>query len=712
MRRYILLLITCAVLLAALAACSFSKAGQSAEAETSSAETLPAPSEPEQLIEPGHDYRFPVNTKVFGIHIGRFTPAQACAAITPVLQDYVLNLDLNGIQMVFSGESLDLVCKEDSMLAYASALLNEEDPSEVPLISYDAKLLARRIKGRVDVPAVSTSIYYDEAQRMFTLSEDTYGSTVDIDMVMASIDYAIQNLRPTANLTVTEHTVSPEIPMDSTTAKMAVQKANSYLASQITYKFSKNDGTLVLHAVEMQDILSMIRYDESLAVWIDEEALDAYVNEINKLYGSLDVESQFITTAGELIDLPVIYATQHLDVPAFREDLIYSLEHSVCATRDVPYLDSIQMPDKPYSGSYIEIDKSSQTLWVYIDGECVIETPVVTGCPKNYWSTPTGVYSVLAKRISVILTGPDYESWVKYWMPFYRGYGMHDATWRRLDDFGGNEYLYNGSHGCVNIPPKTAEEIFYTIYTGIPVILYGGATYDNPVEQKITGTESYDVSIHTEPFALDAQLAYGDSTMVYASDNPSVVSVSSDGVVTIHKTGTANVSVVSHESDFYTSAVHKVQFTVTDPCGDNHTYGPWRVTTPPRCIDGERTKVCKICGKTERKPVTGNDPHCYGPWEITVKPGCKEGEEARSCIICGDTVSRVVAPTHNMKSWWNYLSDPTCTEPGERRNYCWDCDYYVKEEIPARGHDFDDNDQYCDDCDAENPNYIPPKEED
>lgn len=712
MKRHILLFITVLFIGILLGGCVSPVDKSSVETETSAVDFLPAPSEPPVRIEPENDYRFPVNTKVFGIHIGRYTPAEASAAIAPVLADYQLDIELNGKQMSFSGESLGLVCSEESMIAYATALLNGEDPSSIPLIHYDNKLLAKRIQGRINIPTSNTYLYYDETNRCFSLGDDFYGSAVDIDTVILSLDPTIQNLRSSINLTVTARTVTPDIPKDSSIAKDALKKANSYLASQITYKFSKRDGTLVLHAVDKLDILSMIQYDDKLNVWIDDEALDAYVANINDLYGMKDVESQFITTAGELIDLTVLYSTQHLDVAAFREDLLYCLEHSVCATRDVPCFTTIQMPDKPYNGSYIEIDKTTQTLWVYVDGEVVIETPVVTGCPKNYWSTPSGVYSVLAKRISVILTGPDYESWVKYWMPFYRGYGMHDATWRSLSSFGGNEYLYNGSHGCVNIPPATAEKIFYTIHTGYPVILYGGATWDDPVEQKITGTEVYDVSIHKEPFELDAKLAYGGFAMIYASDNPAVASVSSEGIVTIHKTGTANISVVSHESDFYTSAIHKVQINVTDPCGDTHSYGGWRLTTRPSCMDGEQTNVCKVCGKTEREAVIGNAPHCYGMWEITKKPGCEEGEEARSCIICGDTVTRVVAPTHNMKSWWNYLSDPTCTVPGERRNYCWDCNYYVKEEITARGHDFDDNDQYCDDCDAENPNYIPPKEDD
>ena len=55
-------------------------------------------------------------------------------------------------------------------------------------------------------------------------------------------------------------------------------------------------------------------------------------------------------------------------------------------------------------------------------------------------------------------------------MPFNGNIGMHDANWR--EKFGGTEYLTNGSHGCVNLPPSAAAVIFENVQAGMPVILY------------------------------------------------------------------------------------------------------------------------------------------------------------------------------------------------------------------------------------------------
>jgi lipoprotein-anchoring transpeptidase ErfK/SrfK len=55
-------------------------------------------------------------------------------------------------------------------------------------------------------------------------------------------------------------------------------------------------------------------------------------------------------------------------------------------------------------------------------------------------------------------------------MPFNGNIGMHDAPWR--SSFGGNIYKTNGSHGCINLPPKSAETIFGYVKSGFPVIVY------------------------------------------------------------------------------------------------------------------------------------------------------------------------------------------------------------------------------------------------
>lgn len=115
----------------------------------------------------------------------------------------------------------------------------------------------------------------------------------------------------------------------------------------------------------------------------------------------------------------------------------------------------------------IVITISEQKLRYYQKGKVVFETDVVTGINNG---TPRGTYSILGKARNVELVGEDYVSKVRYWMPFIgRNYGIHDASWR--SKFGGTIYKYNGSHGCVNISTKAAEQLFNMVEVGTPVII-------------------------------------------------------------------------------------------------------------------------------------------------------------------------------------------------------------------------------------------------
>ena len=118
------------------------------------------------------------------------------------------------------------------------------------------------------------------------------------------------------------------------------------------------------------------------------------------------------------------------------------------------------------SPSFIEISIGNQYLWYYESGNIIFSTPIVTGMAKAS-PTPTGYFTVTERCENARLIGKDYDLTVSYWMGLdYIGkYGIHDATWRW--DFGGDIYMTDGSHGCVNLPFWAAEELFSRVQAGV-----------------------------------------------------------------------------------------------------------------------------------------------------------------------------------------------------------------------------------------------------
>ncbi len=118
----------------------------------------------------------------------------------------------------------------------------------------------------------------------------------------------------------------------------------------------------------------------------------------------------------------------------------------------------------------MEINLTAQHLFLYKDGVLLLESDLVSGSLARGDDTPPGVYGITYKQRNAVLTNEDYRTPVSWWMPFNRNIGLHDAGWRR--SFGGSIYRTNGSHGCINLPPSAAEEIYQNIEKGTAVICY------------------------------------------------------------------------------------------------------------------------------------------------------------------------------------------------------------------------------------------------
>jgi len=120
----------------------------------------------------------------------------------------------------------------------------------------------------------------------------------------------------------------------------------------------------------------------------------------------------------------------------------------------------------------VEISLDNQYLWYFLDGKLLVETPVVTGDRATRKSTHTGFFWIVAMKEDTNLVGPTWNDHVDYWMPFDipNEIGLHDSSWR--DEYGGDIYLTDGSHGCVNTPLEALDIIYHNIKEGVPVIVY------------------------------------------------------------------------------------------------------------------------------------------------------------------------------------------------------------------------------------------------
>lgn len=213
-----------------------------------------------------------------------------------------------------------------------------------------------------------------------------------------------------------------------------------------------------------------VRNEEGTFNW-DEGRVAAAIDRLAEVYDTYGKPRKFTTTDGGEITLEKGNYGTELDKKAEVKWLTEALAERKSETHTPSYLrEAYARGENDIGDTYIEINMTKQKLWFYQAGKVEIETPIVTGNMMRRRATPEGVYYVYSKQKNRILRGPGYASHVNYWMPVKGGVGIHDALWR--DEFGGEIYKKEGSHGCINLPLEAAEELYGMIEVGVPVVMY------------------------------------------------------------------------------------------------------------------------------------------------------------------------------------------------------------------------------------------------
>ncbi|MBQ2803154.1 MAG: L,D-transpeptidase/peptidoglycan binding protein, partial [Lachnospiraceae bacterium] len=307
---------------------------------------------------------------------------------------------------------------------------------------------------------------YEEQKNAYVLIPETKGSKLKMRKVRKYIKEAVCAMETSIDLEVLGCYVEAYITSEDKTLLRNWNQINTWLKTQITYDW--NSFEVVLDNDTLKD---WIWLEGGIPV-LDEEAVAEFVRQNAETYDTYGKNRQFVTSQGVELTLGSGAFGWKTDQEGETKALINLIKEGSILDREPVY--SSKAPRKGISdigSSYLEADLTNQHLYLYKDGVLVLESDFVSGEANNPANrTPSGVFGITYKTTNAVLRGADYETPVTYWMPFHGNFGMHDATWRT--EFGGDIYLTNGSHGCLNLPLESAAAIYNYMYTGFPVICY------------------------------------------------------------------------------------------------------------------------------------------------------------------------------------------------------------------------------------------------
>lgn len=431
---------------------------------------------------------FLMNTTVNGKDFSGKTVADVEEYLKEQVADYQLTvLEQNNTSDVITGSEISLSYKENSQvedalrkqnqLLWITSLFSRSRASVTIQVEYDQNALDEKIQNLQAVTAEQTdpvAAHPEYDGNSFVVAKEQYGTKVDMETLKAKIEQYISEFNPTLDMMDEQCYVMPKYTSDSPEVQAACDEMNTYLKASITYPMDENI------VVDKALISGWVTYDDEMNVTFNEDAVREWMREFGSKYDTVGTTRTITTPTGKTAEVSGGTYGWSVDEDTETQNLINSIKNGEVAEREPAYNQTAASHSaQDWGSTYIEVDIAAQHMWYIVDGSIAMESDVVTGLPADGRNTPTGVYSILYTERDSTLKGetdpatgkPSYETPVAFWMPFtWQGHGFHDATWQ--SSFGGNRYLTNGSHGCVNMPYDKAQQLFGMIGAGTPVIIH------------------------------------------------------------------------------------------------------------------------------------------------------------------------------------------------------------------------------------------------
>lgn len=310
-------------------------------------------------------------------------------------------------------------------------------------------------------------VYYENG--MYRTVRETSGTELNRDVLNRALKAVLaeqvitETGTPKLQLEITDYDVylPPEILAAEGEFAYAALLAQDTADVTLTVEFLNQEETL--------EAGTMLSVDGNGMVQVDTDALEILVAQwadIHRKWATPYVLDGYVSGPVELEFLSCGYQIDRAELVELLKAELLKLESTVV---QAPFQFIRNGEPFAIAGTYVEVDIANQCMTYFVDGEVYMHTDVVTGLPNGHW-TPPGYYAVQNRLEDQWLEGPDYRQFVDYWVGYSNEYGIHDAQWR--DEFGGELYLTDGSHGCVNTPTEAMKKLYDHIQVGTPVVVH------------------------------------------------------------------------------------------------------------------------------------------------------------------------------------------------------------------------------------------------
>ncbi len=401
-----------------------------------------------------------------------------------------LNISAADIKAAYNGESFarSAIAQQKPWL-WPLEVLSEHKLEIENKLSYDAARLEDIVGSAIDATnkeatePKDASVAYNKDSKRYEVVPEVLGSSVKKAEAIAQVRDAINAGEASTELG-DDLLEKPKILSTDEKLTGAVNKANSYLdaTQELVYKDE------VVASVDEEKLQEWVSMSDELEVSFDKEACTKWARgELSEKLDSYGSTRTYTRPDGPTIEVSGGTYGWIIDGGQIAEDIAKNVEAGTAGKVELSFKQEAERWNpggQDWGDKFVDVDLSEQHVRYFVDGDYIWESDCVSGgldSKGEMHSTPTGVYAINSNKRSgnVKLTGktdpvtlePEYISYVDWWMPFIDdSVAFHDADWR--SSFGGEIYLTNGSHGCVNLPVDKAAELYGILEVGTPVVVH------------------------------------------------------------------------------------------------------------------------------------------------------------------------------------------------------------------------------------------------
>jgi len=431
--------------------------------------------------------KLPKNTYINGVDCSGLTYEQASDKLSEVwnTRSIVVTGTLNNELAIFTDYGLTYdaynlikdIKKDNKLLAAANYYVKTPITVEIPMIVTDYPFEFKQQVIESDflhrgTATISQDAYVDLDDPEFPIIPEVYGTKSDTEKFFNRLINHIELGDIQFVFDERDYYTMPQITADSEELIAYQQYCKKYLKQKITYEMGKS--TFTIPVKQLDKLL-----DKDHPGKVKEDAVSNYIAKLASTYDKVGIERKFKSLTGKKITVSGGIYGWMIDQEKETQQLISDLSEGKDVSRKPVYsAEGYGEYTDDLGDTYIDVDVTRQVVNYFENGELKFKSPCVTGCKVTGTTTDMGAYYVINKIRNVVLKGDNadgtkYESPVKYWMgTTWTGEGFHDADWRADDAFGGDIWITNGSHGCINMPPKKMPKFYNMIEIGTPVAVH------------------------------------------------------------------------------------------------------------------------------------------------------------------------------------------------------------------------------------------------